>query len=443
MNQVPLTPLERWICLKIGLPPERSLDRQALGRYQLAAVNRTLGHVRRNSPFYRRHFSHLPHGPLHALADLRSFPFTTADDIRTDPLALVCVSQSRIARVVTLATSGTTGGPKRLFFTQKDLDLTVDFFGQGMTTLVGPGQRVLILMPGRLPGSIGDLLMAGLARMSVTGIVHGPVLDPGAAIQDALEQKVDSLVGIPVQVLAMACHETGAALAGQIQSVLLSTDYVPDAMVGRIERAWGCKVFKHYGMTEMGLGGAVACGRRQGYHFREADLLVEIVDPATGMPVPDGGFGEIVFTTLTRTGMPLVRYRTGDGGAFCPYPCPCGTVLKTLAAVAGRLDKKVNPGGGDETIFLGELDEALFAVSPVLDYTAELRDTQPGREMTLHVAIPGGHPFDPIKERLVSAVTGVPAIGRAVSAGRLKISMVPATPPLAASTGTAKRGFQN
>jgi phenylacetate-coenzyme A ligase PaaK-like adenylate-forming protein len=111
---------------------------------------------------------------------------------------------------------------------------------------------------------------------------------------------------------------------------------VSDECVELIERAWGCEVFEHYGMTEMGLGGAMACEAHDGYHPREADLLFEIVDPRTGAPLPDGEYGEIVFTTLTRTAMPLVRYRTGDMSRFIPGPCPCGSVLKRLARVADR-----------------------------------------------------------------------------------------------------------
>jgi phenylacetate-CoA ligase len=80
----------------------------------------------------------------------------------------------------------------------------------------------------------------------------------------------------------------------------------------------------------------VECAARQGYHWREADLYFEIVDPVTGQPLPDGEAGEIVFTTLTRQGMPLIRYRTGDISRFLPGPCACGAVLRRLATIQGR-----------------------------------------------------------------------------------------------------------
>jgi len=98
----------------------------------------------------------------------------------------------------------------------------------------------------------------------------------------------------------------------RLKAVLLSTDHVPLSLTRAVEQAWHCRVFNHYGMTETGLGGGVECEARRGYHLREADLYVEIVEPDGALPVPDGEPGEVVVTTLTRTGMPLIRYRTGD-----------------------------------------------------------------------------------------------------------------------------------
>lgn len=122
------------------------------------------------------------------------------------------------------------------------------------------------------------------------------------------------MVGIPVQVLAMAEHPEADRLKGVIKSVLLTTDYMPRAIVKRISRAWDCQVFEHYGMTETGLGGGVDCRAHGGYHLRGADLYYEVVDPQSGAPLPPGQEGELVVTTLTRHAMPLIRYRTSDWG---------------------------------------------------------------------------------------------------------------------------------
>ena len=442
MTDLPITPLDEWICRKIGLARNRLFNRVELERFQLDALNRTLAHACRNSPHYRRRLTGLPPEPLRSLKDLAALPFTTADHICRDPFSLLSVSQDRIARVVTLETSGTTGRAKRLFFTDADLELTVDFFHHGMSALVAAGQRVLILLPGRLPDSVGVLLGKGLARLPVQGIVHGSVHDPEAAIQTAVETQADCLVGIPVQVLAMACHPQGRALTGQIKSVLLSTDYVPDAITARLNRAWGCRVFKHYGMTEMGLGGAVECAARAGCHFREADLLVEIIDPGTGQPVPDGTAGEIVITTLTREGMPLIRYRTGDMSAFRVDPCRCGTVLKTLDTVRGRLDGSINVGHRKH-FYISDLDEAIFVAGDVLDYQVDIDATEDTDRLTLWITLAKRTRVETMENRIRSAVLSLQAIRTAVADGRLTVAIRTADRRMTVSTGTGKRRIRD
>ena len=437
MTAPPITPLDRWIRRKIDPSGNGPLQRNDLARYQLAALNRTLAHVRQNSPFYRRRLANLSL-PLGSLDELAVLPFTATADLRRNPLALLCVSQDRIARAVTLETSGTTGHPKRLFFTDADLELTVDFFHHGMATLVTPGQRVLILMPGELPGSVGDLLVKALARMDVRGIVHGPVGDPEAALQAALDEDIDSLVGIPVQVLAMARHAKGASLTGRLRSVLLTTDYVPHAICTAVQQSWGCRVFKHYGMTEMGLGGAVECAARSGYHFREADLLVEIVDPRTRRPVPDGRPGEIVFTTLTREGMPLIRYCTGDRAAFKLAPCPCGTGLRTLETVQGRWQDRLLLGTGP-ALAIGDLDEAIFRIDGVLNYDIEIHPAGETDQMVLGIAARETEAFSSLEKRLRQAVFSLPAVQAARHTGMLTIVIRPAGERMTVSTGTIKR----
>jgi phenylacetate-coenzyme A ligase PaaK-like adenylate-forming protein len=156
-----------------------------------------------------------------------------------------------------------------------------------------------------------------------------------------------------------------------VRSVLLSTDYVPTAIKTELERLWGCRVFGHYGMTETGLGGGVECQAENGYHLREADLYTEIVHPDTGQPVPDGQSGEVVFTTLTRQGMPLLRYRTGDLAKMLVEPCPCGTVLKRLGRVQGRIAATLKLHHGLQ-VGMAVLDEALFPITGVRNFTAQV-----------------------------------------------------------------------
>jgi phenylacetate-CoA ligase len=369
---IAITPLDAWIREKAGIAPDlRDFSfAKALRGYQLRKINETIDHARSNAPFYRRRLASAPAGPLTTLSDLAQIPFTFPSELAQDPFAFLAVNQNEIARIVTLRTSGSTGVSKRIFFTQNDLELTVDFFHRGMGTLVKPGQRVAILLPGEMPDSVGDLLLRGLERMDVQSLVYGPVKDPVDAASAIASFGAHCVVGIPTQVLAVALSRTGGATGkGNLESLLLSTDYVPRAVAGTLQKVWGCRVFNHYGMTETGLGGGVECDALDGYHLREADLYFEVVDHETGAPCPDGMPGEVVFTTLTREGMPLIRYRTGDIARFIPAPCPCGTVLRRMERVRGRWEgiHRLGPGA---LLTLSDMDEALFRLPGLLDYRA-------------------------------------------------------------------------
>jgi phenylacetate-coenzyme A ligase PaaK-like adenylate-forming protein len=351
-----LTPLAPWIKEKI--------NHDDLRAWQLDKLNETLELARGKSAFYKKHFEGLPE-TLASLNDLRQFPFTTAEDIRENPLRFVCVSHGEIQRIVTLQTSGTTGEPKRIFFTADDQELTIDFFGVGMSTLTEPGERVLIFLPGETPGSVGDLLRIGLERKGRKPIPYGMVKDPFHALDVMESQQADCLVGSPTQILSLARRWNPTHKAPR--TILLSTDYVPAAIVNVLENIWGCKVFNHYGTTEMGLGGGVECEAHHGYHLREADMYFEIANPETGEPVPDGEYGEVVFTTLTRRGMPLIRYRMGDRSRFIVGECPCGTKLRTMEKVRGRFSGFVQVG--DETLKLPDFDEVLFQIQGLLNFS--------------------------------------------------------------------------
>jgi phenylacetate-coenzyme A ligase PaaK-like adenylate-forming protein len=266
-------------------------------------------------------------------------------ELREYGSGLVCVPASRVSRIVTLPTSGTTGEPKRVYFTEADQELMVDYIANGLKVMTEPGGVWLILMPVERPGSVGDLVKIGLERIGCEVIALGVLPFDGSGDDGAIalmaERGVNAMLATSSAAVRLAEKSAGMdavrdAVKGAMRSVLLSAEYVSEDAKALIEGSWDCEVFEHYGMTEMGLGGAMACEARIGYHPREADLLFEIIEPNTGEPVPCGEYGEIVFTTLTREAMPFIRYRTGDYSRFLQEPCPCGSILKSLDRVADR-----------------------------------------------------------------------------------------------------------
>lgn len=331
--------LDLWTCRKLGLSELSALTREEIEKYQLGKIKETIKWAASRSPFYAALYKGRE---VECWQDFQKLPFTSPVDVRDHGEEMVCVSQSQISRIVTMETSGTTGRPKRIFFTEEDQELTADFFHNGMQLLTDSSDTVMILMPCERPGSIGDLLKRGLLRMGAKVVAYG--LPNGRDNQEIL--RVMEAEGVTCAV-ALAAHlaeiadlakQTGARIP--MRSVLLSADYVSAENRRRIREAWNCPVFEHYGMTEMGLGGAVSCPELEGCHIRESDLYLEIIDPDTGAVLPDGEEGEIVFTTLTRKGMPFIRYRSGDWSSFIPRPCRCGSVLKRISRVGDRSLKK-------------------------------------------------------------------------------------------------------
>lgn len=420
-----VTPLDGWVREKISISCDMVGTEfiEALEDYQLRKINETIEYASRNAPFYRRWLSILPTEPLTALSDIARIPFTIPSDIAHDPFHLLAVRQDDVAQIVTLRTSGSTGEAKRLFFTEEDLELTTDFFHRGMATLVRPGQKVAILLPGAMLDSVGNLLMRGLRRMDVQALVYGPVADPFDAARAIGSFGAHCLVGIPTQVLAVAHSWVGTAIGkGCIESVLLSTDYVPRAIAKTLEDVWGCRVFNHYGMTEMGLGGGVECEALDGYHLREADLYFEIVDHETGEVCPDGAVGEVVFTTLTRRGMPLIRYRTGDIARIVPEPCPCGSALRRMERVRGRWDDilRLCP---EYTLMLSDMDEVLFRLPGLLDYRVMVSKGRDGR-FQLHIDVHRAEGGSTTDQEVIQILSELDAIQKGIAGAYLELPAV-------------------
>ena len=189
---------------------------------------------------------------------------------------------------------------------------------------------------------VGEVFGVRVIEYGLPGFFPGPDgrCDDGEVdeIIDIMKREgVTSVVALPTHMRAVA-EAAGGSLS--LRSMLLSAEYVPEEDVMLFEESFGCRVYEHYGMTEMGLGCAVSCGHGDGYHIREADLYIEIIDPETGRVIHDDTPGEVVFTTLTRKGMPFIRYRTGDMSRWITEPCPCGSVLKRLARVNDRNEVK-------------------------------------------------------------------------------------------------------
>ena len=331
-------PLDAWLAGQCGAADSRELP-ILLAQMQLRLLRSTLAQAMRGTYYGTRLRGCCD---ITMLAELTHLPFTTADDLRNWG-EFLCVSQGDVQRMVTLHTSGTTGQPKRLAFTDADLARTRDFFAVGMSQLVRAGQRLAVLLPGaERPDGVADLLRQALGSAGVEVVAPPPqvhMAGGGGELARWLEQAAaHCVVAAPAQLAnLLTCFP--AAGPKNLCGVLSSAEPL-DATLGQsLRQRWQCEVLDHYGLTETAYGCAVECAAHQGFHVRELDVLVEIVDISGSNVLPIGQAGEVVITTLQREAMPLVRYRTGDVARLLPGPCACGSPLHRLGPVLGRIER--------------------------------------------------------------------------------------------------------
>lgn len=364
--------LDTQLARDMGLHYEKLPTAEELMTWQMEKLRATLRHAMQ-SPYYAKHLADIDIDAIHNMADLNLLPCTEPETLRSEALDLLCISQDEVARAVTYDTSGSTGQPKRLFFAEEDLERTINFFEHGMSTFTAKGAVVMAILPSARPSSVGRLLHEGLIRMGATCIVGNPEEGGEVLAQLAYEHKVSVIVGSPwhIRSLALAWAELGYA-KDCIHMVLYCWDTVGPAMDTLLKDTLGCSVRHHWGMTETGLGGALSCGFG-GLHIREADLLVEIVDPETGAPMDNGQWGELIVTTLGRRAMPLIRYATGDRARLLDEPCPCGSPMRRLDRVLGRItDEAILPNG--EILRMMDIDAVLLPIKEIVHYEATYYD---------------------------------------------------------------------
>lgn len=337
--------LDSWVKEKEGI---KILDRQAIESLQLEKLNRLLEREYARQGFYRN----LPRR-LNSLKELENLPFTTEQDLKEQGNRMLLVSQSKIERVRSWETSGTTGPAKRIFYTARDNDRTVSFFSAGLSELIHWGEKAVIAMPFTGDRGLGELIQEAVEGLGAVPVPAGNMKSFGEMLELLDKEKPDTFIGPPVLLLSLLRMRSKSS----IKRGLVSGDACPPGIMKAIEELLGTRLYPHYGSREMGLGGAVTCPAFQGMHLRENDIIGEIVDEK-GKAVPEGEWGELAVTLIEAGAMPLIRYRTGDISRFLPGICPCGCCLR-------RLDSVSRIGEGRE---MEELDDYIFQIPWIVDY---------------------------------------------------------------------------
>jgi len=339
------TNLEKWIEAVEALP---KLTREGLEELQLKRLNDTLTRVKARGGLYKDYPER-----LETLSEIRDLPFTTPRMLSEAAGKFLLTSQSEVSRVISGATSGTTGPAKRVFYTPRDTEHTVGFFAAGISEMMSEGEKCLIAFPFSGPFGLGDLIAQAVERLGAIPIKAGFGQTWNEWISLVKETQPETYIGFPVPLLSLA-RLYGANFP--IRRALVSGDACPKGVMAELEKLLDGKLFPHYGSRECGLGGAVTCQAFKGMHLRENHIIAEIVDEQ-GNVLPDGAYGELVITTIGAEAMPLIRYRTGDYTRILPG-CSCGGVTKRIDTVSRR----------EGEISMEALDSALFAIPELVDY---------------------------------------------------------------------------
>ncbi len=335
-------------------------ERRALQARRLAETVRRASAV----PFYRDALGRAgaTADAIRSVDDVRRLPFTTKDDLRESyPLGLLAVPRGELARVH--GSSGTTGKPTFVAYTRRDLET---WSGLVARFLVAGGLRPDHLVHvafgyGLFTGGFG--LHYGIERVGAAVV---PAAGGNTPRQVMLIRDLGAEVLVCTPSYALHIAEVASAEGFRPGELPLRLGHFggepwTEEMRAAIEGALGIRAFNNYGLSEViGPGVSGECPYRTGMHVQEDHFLVECVDPDTLAHVPDGEVGELVFTTLTKEAMPVLRYRTRDLAALDRSPCPCGRTGARMSRVVGRSDDMLIIRGVN--VFPSQIEEALLRV---------------------------------------------------------------------------------
>ncbi|NQT72178.1 MAG: phenylacetate--CoA ligase family protein [Chloroflexi bacterium] len=417
---------ENWIHDKICQATGKSnVTRSDIESYQLQRLNHTLGYVKENSPFYRDLLADV--AEIRSLNEISRIPFTNPLDLEQSPYKLLCVSTGGIARIFSHFTTGTMSGrPKKIFFTYNDAEAIVDSMAAIMETVIDgvglktSGCKVHIFLPNNGPPmSMAGLISRGVEQLGGIPIVGDCTAMTPEQIEQIEETKPNMLMGSAFRIwrITQKAREPHNLASIGVKAVFVTSEYLSRAMRERLEEYWQAEVFHHYGMTEPGFVIGVECRAHDGFHFNETQLLFEVVDPETGQVLGDGEEGELVFTTLQRDGMPLIRYRTGDVASLRREPCGCGaSTLTKIGTLPKRVGLIVKIGDGEQ-IYTSLFDEVLYQIPELIDYRIFIDRDGDVDALNCKVEVLG-NPSD-IEERALQQLLAISPVQKSVQAGLL------------------------
>lgn len=386
MIQIPLRKLERLIPHPAELDQYEAASRDDIRAMQRERLAWSLHHAYENVPHYRKAFDAAGVKPdsFKELGDLAKFPFTTKIDLRDNyPFGMFAVPEEKVARIH--ASSGTTGKPTVVGYTKRDIDTWSDVVARSIRAAGGrPGMKVHVAYGyGLFTGGLGAHY--GAERLGCTVIpISGGMTE--RQVQLITDFKPDIIMVTPSYMLAILDEFRKQGLDPRKSSLrigIFGAEPWTNAMREEIEEAFDIHAVDIYGLSEViGPGVANECVEtKDGLHIWEDHFYPEVIDPATGQVLPDGEKGELVFTSLTKEAMPIIRYRTRDLTRLLP-----GTArsMRRMEKVTGRSDDMMIVRGVN--VFPTQIEEKLLTI-PDLSLHYQIVLTRDGRMDNIEIQV--------------------------------------------------------
>ncbi|WMW23116.1 phenylacetate--CoA ligase [Methanolobus mangrovi] len=358
--------------------------------YDISVEKRTsslidlLRRVTEGSPFYQKKFAEagVDINEVKTLEDISKLPLTTKEELRDAyPLGLQAVPDEDIVRIH--SSSGTTGSPVIIPYTKQDVEVWADMMMRCYKMAGLTNTDRIQITPGYGLWTAGIGFQAGAELLGAMAVPMGPG-NTEKQLQMMLDLKSTALASTSSYALLLAEEITKRGLKDKINlkvGIIGSERWSPK-MRARIENELGIDTYDIFGLTEIyGPGIALDCLLHDGLHYWSDHLLFEIIDPVTGETLPDGTLGELVITTLTKEGAPLIRYRTRDLTRIFPDPCKCRCPFPRIDRLLGRTDDRIKIKGVN--VYPGQIEDVILRVEGVSSEYQIILERESGRDSML------------------------------------------------------------
>ena len=346
------------------------MPREEMKKLQNEKLVKAINYTYENSAFYKKRFDEAGIKPedIKSVEDLRKIPFTTKQDFTDNyPFGLFARPMKDIVRIH--ASSGTTGKPKVVGYTKHDMEIWSDLIARLVVMAGGSDEDIaqVAFGYGLFTGGFG--LHQGLEKVGVTVV---PMSSGNTEKQIMLLRDFGATILVATPTYALHIAETIEEMNVPKEEIKLKIGMFggeghTEEMRAVLEKKLGIISTENYGLSEvMGPGVAGECIYKKGLHIAEDCFIIEIINPETGEPVPDGELGEVVITTLEKEGIPILRYRTHDISYIISEPCECGRTSRRLAKMQGRTDDMLIIKGVN--VFPSQVESVLLGIDHISPY---------------------------------------------------------------------------